>query len=364
MKVLVVIDQFKTGGGARVTSLMLKGLADRGIELVLAVDNVAYDMFYEIPETVKIVSLHSTIKGNGELSVIRRIADMSKQLKSIIKAEKPNVLIGVMPLSYLYLLIANLWYKLPLIAVDHTSFNRKTLPLTSFIRNKLYKYCDVLSILTNRDAKFLGDKYPQKVVIYNPLTFPILDYDIERKKTILCVGRLDFWKVKGLDRIAEIWGVMAKDYPEWKLLIAGSGSEKGYQYVQSVFEEKCPQDSYEFLGQVTDMKNLYAETSIFVLPSRVEGFPMSLMEAMSQGCACVAFSIESAVEEMMTDGVSGAIVKDGNVEEFQNQLRMLISDDSNRKSYSINARKEAEKFSLNIFIDKWIKVLETFKKNI
>ena len=362
MKVLVVIDQFKMGGGARVTSLMLKGLAERGVELVLAVDNIAYDIFYEVPQSVKIETLHSSIKGAGNLNIVRRLIDLSSQLSKIIKLENPDALIGVMPLSYLNLLIANIRYKLPLIAVDHTSFKRKTLPLTSLIRNRLYKYSDVLSILTQRDAIFLGNKYPQKVVIYNPLTYQILNRETDRDKTILCAGRFDFWEVKGFDRLAEIWGTVAHDYPGWKLQIAGSGNETVTEIVHSLFEKSCPAGSYEFLGQVYDMQNLYAKTSIYVLTSRVEGFPMVLMEAMSQGCACVTFSIEGAAEEMMTNESSGLIVEDGNIEDFITKLRCVMENDIMRREMSINARMEIEKFSLKNFIDKWMEVLKPYYK--
>lgn len=362
MKILVAIDQFEMGGGARVTSLMLKGLIERGIDIVLAVDNIAYSVFYEIPEDVMVYSLHSTIKGNGKIKVIKRLVDLSKQLHKIIKSEKPDVLIGIMPLSYLNLLIANIRHRLPLIAVDHTSFNRKTLPLTSLIRNKLYKYSDVLSILTQRDANYLGEKYPQKEVIYNPLTFPILNQEMEREKTILCAGRFDFWKVKGFDMLARIWGQIAINYPDWKLQIAGSGNESDTKLVKSLFEEECPAGSYEFLGQVSDMKTLYSRTAIYTLTSRVEGFPMVLMEAMSQGCACVAFSIEGAIEEMMSNEISGSIVEDGNILEFQNRLKELLDDDNKRRKYSINARKEVNRFTLDVFIDRWIEILNALNK--
>ena len=42
-------------------------------------------------------------------------------------------------------------------------------------------------------------------------------------------------------------------------------------------------------------KPIYRSAEIFALPSRVEGFPLVLVEAMSQGCACVSFSMQGAV---------------------------------------------------------------------
>ena len=112
------------------------------------------------------------------------------------------------------------------------------------------------------------------------------------------------------------------------------------------------------LGQVDDMKALYAQSSIFVLSSRVEGFPMVLMEAMSQGCACIAFSVQGAANEMLTQN-SGFVIDDGDILDLQQKLTKLIEDNSLRENYGYNAIDAVSKFSVKTFVDEWENLIES-----
>ena len=126
--------------------------------------------------------------------------------------------------------------------------------------------------------------------------------------------------------------------------------------------EKGVQDHVKLLGRVSDMKSLYAESSIFALPSRMEGFPMVLMEAMSQGCACVAFSVGGSSDEMMSEK-SGLLIPDGDASSFEAALVRLIENEKEREMFSQNAIKEVSRFSVDFFMDEWEKLInETLKK--
>lgn len=118
-----------------------------------------------------------------------------------------------------------------------------------------------------------------------------------------------------------------------------------------------------FLGQVNDMKTKLSETSIFALPSRVEGFPMVLMEAMSQGCACIAFTLGGACDEMMTNNKSGYIVEDDNLESFSNSLCKLLDNPSIREQLGCNAINDSKRFSVETFIQSWINILNKYESN-
>ena len=80
---------------------------------------------------------------------------------------------------------------------------------------------------------------------------------------------------------------------------------------------------------------------------------MVLMEAMSQGCACVAFSVGGASDEMMSDK-SGSIIRDNDCESFGNALEALMSNEDLRVQCSHNAVKESSRFSVDSFVDNWI----------
>ena len=80
----------------------------------------------------------------------------------------------------------------------------------NWVRHNYYGSASAISLLTHKDAHILGDKFPQKYVIYNPLSFPVFKGSEQRRNTILCVGRLNAWNVKGFDRILKIWSELSE----------------------------------------------------------------------------------------------------------------------------------------------------------
>ena len=160
----------------------------------------------------------------------------------------------------------------------------------------------------------------------NPLTFtPIVVAEdgemindlgtvIEKEKIILAAGRLNDWKCKGWDLLIKAWALIngqetmgngqindqSLALSGWRLQIAGTGSEQDFSFLKQLCKENDVEDSVEFLGYRTDMKELYQKASIFCLSSRSEGLPMVLIEAMSQGCAPVACENLGRTKEIIT----------------------------------------------------------------
>ena len=352
-KILIVIDQMAEGGAARVTSLLLSGLVGLGYDIAIALDNVNARIFYSIPDSIKIITLPIKNNDNPGFKQIRLILATSR----IIKQEKPNVVLAVTFFPFFYSYYAKIGLGIPVICYDHTSFGRNMGRFINWIRYSLYGKADKLVILTKKDERLLGDKFPRKEVVYNPLTYPIIRHCNIRQKTILCAGRVDSWDVKGFDRIINIWGTLSKKYPEWKLQIAGGGEPKKMDEVKQLLADAHVEDSTELLGQVYDMPSLYAKTSIFALPSRVEGFPMVLLEAMSQGCVCVSYEMGGAVYEIMNEN-SGYIVKDGSLEEFSNALEQLINAYPDYSDKQESGYVAAGRFTCDTFYNQWDRLIK------
>ena len=352
MKILFINDQFERGGAARVAAIQCNGLHRRGYDIILVTDSENWSETYPIDKDIprRDIVVKSTV--SGTIAKIKKWLKCSKQIRQYIKQEKPDVILAVQSMMFLCTWIGNLGLRVPVIAADHTSFTRKIDPIIDFVRYHLYSRAEGLSILTEKDAIVLGQKFPRKTVIYNPLSFPVIDYPTTRQKRVLCAGRLEDWKIKGLDRMISMWAQIALKYPDWKLEIAGSGTEQSVEMLEKMIAENNVTDSVRLLGQVNNMRDLYAGSEIFALPSRMEGFPMVLMEAMSQGCACVAFSIGGASDEMI-DGKSGIIVPDGECGKFVEGLRDLMNDSELRKNYSSNAITAISKFTVETFINEW-----------
>lgn len=364
IKVLVIQDQFEIGGAGRVISIACNELSSRGFDVYVKTDNKNWKILYPLDKSITILDLGIKRIKNPLLKPFKWLKVVNNIRKSI-KDMNPNIIIANQAFMFFLVYLANLFQRTIVIACDHTSFSRKGSLFMNFIRFYLYSKADGLTILTNKDAKILGEKFPQKRVIYNPIPFqPQLNVNVKRKN-ILCAGRFDIWELKGFDIIIKIWSRLSITYTDWTLEIAGSGSEESLRKIENLISANGLQDRVKLLGYISDMQKLYQETSIFALPSRMEGFPMVLVEAMSQRCACISFSIGGACDEIIDEGINGFLIEDGNITLFENKLSVLLRNDKLRDTLAVGAVKKSSDFSKESFGDKWVEYINEVinKKN-
>jgi len=363
MKVLFLIDSFSFGGAQRVLSILFNQFVKDGLDIVLVADTINHPVLFDIPTGVKTIPVSYKVDGNqGKLSVVASYYRRFRDVTRIVKLENPDIVVGEMTISFLSGLISSRLNRKPYIIHDHTAFFRKMGFFTDFQRYHMYGLADALVILCNRDKKLLGNKYPQKVIINNPLPFEPIEHYIEKKKRILCAGRLDVWQVKGFDRMIRMFSEISERHPNWVLTFAGDGKPENKEYITRLCAEAGISNRTEFLGHVSDMRQLYAESEIFALSSRVEGFPMVLIEAMSQGCACVSFDIQGVASEIIEDGISGYCIHDSDENQFVLRLDELMTQEDVRAFVSNNGIKRAAKYSPNIIAKDWYKLFNKVTK--
>ncbi len=168
-------------------------------------------------------------------------------------------------------------------------------------------------------------------VIPNALR-PVERHDRARQKTVLAVGRLSD-PLKGFDRLVEAFALL----PDlgWELVFAGDGG--GEADLRRQAEERGIGRRVRFLGKVADIDRVYAEAGIFVIPSRSEGFPNALCEAMAAGLPCVSFDFVAGPRDIITDGEDGYIVPDGDLNGLADRIRYLIERPDERERLGRNA---------------------------
>lgn len=245
------------------------------------------------------------------------------------------------------------------IAWEHSSYE------TYFERKNFYLYknkklfSDSLifadkTIVLNEDCK---EKYSRNLgltaeVIYNPKSFALASQSELNNNTILYCGRIDD-NFKGVDLLLEAFEKFCKKNSEWKLLIAGDGPALK-KYKKQVETLDCAK-RIEFLGSISDVKEKMLEASIFVLPSRFEGFPMSATEAFECGLPVLAYDIP-AMEPFKESG--GAIcVPCFDTNEYAYRMLELVGDISLRRKCGNNAKEFAKQLDINIIGEKWEDIL-------
>lgn len=139
---------------------------------------------------------------------------------------------------------------------------------------------------------------------------------------ILFVG--SFVDDKGVDVLVEAAARVAVDIPGLCLALAGSGADE--PELRASVARGALAGRTEFLGWLRDrsLDLEYARASLFILPSRTEGLPLALLEAMWHGVPCVATTV-GAVPELLADG-AGALVPPEDVGTLADTIRVLLED--------------------------------------
>ena len=218
---------------------------------------------------------------------------------------------------------------------------------------KNIKKLDKFVVLTKNDY----ERWPEihnKTVIPNFISNFPNHYSLLKNKKVIAVGRYS-WE-KGFDLLIEAWESVALKYPEWTLHIYGLGDKEFYQ---KLAREKEIEDKVTCHSFAEDIYEKYRDCSIFVLSSRHEGFGLVLAEAMATGLPSVAFNCPEGPSDIVTDGVDGILVENGNTLKLAEGLMYLISHEKERELYGKNARENMKRYNKDIIMQEWINLFET-----
>ncbi len=154
---------------------------------------------------------------------------------------------------------------------------------------------------------------------------------------LLSVGRIVHQK--GLDLAMHALGGLKELNWEWR--IAGDGPEMGS--LQALAQELGIQDRVVFLGWQSRQQLIenYKQSNVFLFPSRHEGMPNAVLEAMASELPVVATCI-SGNEELVTDGVTGCLVPSEDIEALQTALKKILSDATLRQQMGNASRRRVE----------------------
>lgn len=207
---------------------------------------------------------------------------------------------------------------------------------------------DKVVLLTHQDMELWGAR-PNMCYIHNPLSFRSDQVSTLENKQIIAMGR--YIAQKGFDILIDAFSLIAGSFPEWKLNIYGEGQD------QILLEQKIKE--YQLEKQVRlypptkQVKEKFLESSIFVFPSRYEGFGLVLTEAMECGLPCIAFDCECGPREIIESHKTGFLVEKGNKTEFANRMKELMENPDSRKRMGIAGKERAYKFYTEQIMQQW-----------
>jgi len=204
--------------------------------------------------------------------------------------------------------------------------------------------------------------YPKQVkkeklhFLPNPLPFEPSNIELNQKENIvLSLGRVT--KAKGIDTLIKSWSILGTKTNNWKLQIIGDGEDK--EEFRKL-AKKLDLNNIEFLDSTTDVKAFYKKAKVFVIPSLVEGFGMTIIEAMA--CKCTVISSKTAGGlKLIKDNENGLLFKIGDEKELSEKLNNLIENDLKMSELASNGYKEIEQYKIENIAMKWNSIIKYVK---
>lgn len=209
----------------------------------------------------------------------------------------------------------------------------------AFFNHLVYRFLAPAGVIAQTELaavskkRFFG-KRTRIGIIPNALREVQLYPEITRQMQILAVGRLND-HLKGFDRLIEAFAKIKNK--KWKLAFAG-GDVEG-EALKKLARDLEIYTRIIFLGKLKEIDIAYASSGIFVIPSRSEGFPNALCEAMAAGLPCISFDFIAGPRDIIVDGYNGIIVENDNIQLLANKIDLLIENEEERNRLGQNAKK-------------------------
>ncbi|MDO6759417.1 glycosyltransferase family 4 protein [Tamlana sp. 2_MG-2023] len=320
---------------------------------IITLNQKETDLFYQFHENIIYHDLE--LKGNPFQYIYQYIT----KLKTVVNKINPDIISVCDDGLKAFTLPFVLKNSCPIIYERHVSkvinLNAEKTSLLSIYKQKLTenfmllgaKKFDKFIVLTKDNLSEWNLDNIQ--VINNPLSFYPKEISNLNNKTVLAVGRQCYQK--GYDRLLESWKIVTKRHPDWQLEIYGAFDKENKYH--KLAKELRVDSSVSFFKPVKNIGEVYQNASIYVMPSRFEGFGMVLIEAMAYGVPCVSFNCPCGPKEIITNNKDGFLVNNGDTKSFAAQIEKLIQDEDLRHEMGINARQKAGLYFPDKIVPQW-----------
>lgn len=222
---------------------------------------------------------------------------------------------------------------------------------------ELLKNLDKLIVLTNHDQVVYHDKFNIDTQrIYNPLSFKIKEKANLINNNVLFIGRLQY-STKGLDLLADIIKKVTILNENVTFMIVGENVANGKEKLIQSLKNNNVEKAVKFKHSTSDVIPFYLNSSITVLPSRIEGFGLIVTESLEAGVPVISFKTEGP-SEIIENGENGILIEKFDTENFANEINNLLLNKEKLREMGQNAKIRAESFSMETIINEWLELFQ------
>lgn len=364
-RILFLVSAMNLGGAQRVAALLCNHWAAQGHQVTLMPTfSGRGECLYPLDERVSLEYLADRVGCTSKslLNMVRRLLVLRRAIREI----QPVVVVSFLSNVNVTALLASRGLGVPVVVAERTF--PPAMPLGSLLeglRRLTYPWATGVVMQTQQGNRWLKTCCPKATgyVIANPVVYPLPVAEPivepatvlgESRRVLLAVGRL--CPEKGFNNLLEAFASLAGRFPDWNVIILGEGFER-----ESLEKQRhaLGLDGRVYLpGRVGNLADWYQSADLYVMSSRFEGFPNTLLEAMAHGLPAVSIDCETGPRDIIRHETDGLLVapQSGSAGLAQ-ALALLMNNNATRARMAEAAVTLRERFAIAGIVRQWDDVL-------
>ena len=337
--------------------------------LVVTTDQKGRPTFYPFPKEVRMIDLGINYSDDNDFSPCRKIAGYLRRrrrhrraLTNLLLRERADVVVSLFPSESSFIPSIQDGSK-KVLELHYCKFFRLQYGRKGILGlidrwrtwkdDFLVRRFDKFVVLTHEDRNYWG-RLPNIEVIPNAAKNMSGHFSDVSAYRVIAVGRLDYQK--GFDRLIQAWSLVQADgrFADWQLDIFGQGEWK--DMLQQMIYEEGLQANAHINPPTKDIASEYVRSSLLVMSSHYEGFPMVIIEAMACGLPVVSFDYKCGPRDIIRHGENGLLVKDGDIRGLAEAMMKVMGDDAYRKRLSGAALNVVSTYSEEAVMGQWTRL--------
>jgi len=354
-RICFVVNNLESGGAQRVLTILANAWAERGRTVhVVSIYGTEHD-FFNLSKDVKHVVLNvkgpsrSILKINGLYMTLKRVHAIRKSIREI----RPDIVISFLTVTNILTIVATIRGSVRLVISERNDPALQNLGrIWGRLRTLLYKYADIVTANTPGALESLAEYVPRQKLRYVPNPVWTGDMSIapegERENILLTVSSLRYQQAH--DVLLKACRTVFDSVPGWQLTIVGDGELKAE--LKEGAERLEISDHIEWAGKVPAYP-YYKKASIFVLATRHEGTPNSLLEAFSHKVPAIVSNASPGPLEYVKNEETGLVVPVEDDIALGRAILRLINNQQLRHNLAEAAARILEPNKLDNAIRSW-----------
>ena len=379
--IALVISDLGGGGAQRVMLNLIKILSEQGVRICLITSMDEESDRYALPAEITRLTLQHSARpgaGNDHISTLRETVPKPirhyipwraaigkvlngmgdvRALRRALSAADSSVALAFMTATNVKTIMASVGLDVRVVVSERIDPDKQPRNWPwHVLRRWLYRYADAVTANSHGALKSMESYVPRSNLFFvpNPVSFPSAPTRTShRERIILNVGRLT--RQKAQDVLLRAYARVAAEMPEWRLVIVGYGRDK--DELHALASSLGLSGRVAWIDWTTEIEKYYEKAGIFVLPSRFEGTPNALLEAMSFGLPSIVSDASPGPLEHIVDGHNGLVVPVDDEKRLAAAILRLTASPELRDRMGASARRTSDALNNDDIRDVWSAVL-------